>query len=401
MKKPRILIAMHYLEIGGAESALVGLLRALDPSRVDVDLFLHAHRGEMMRHVPEWVRLLPEIRSYAAIEAPIKEALRRGCFGVALGRWRALRNFGKYLRRKGISDWSGHYGYVARYVSPWLPSLRRFGRYDLAVSFLAPHEYVLRKVDATRRVCWIHSDYSRFDVDAALELPVWDGYDRIASISADVTETFCKRFPSLRSKIVEIENIAPADLIREGAGAGRPADMPAAPGRTALLTIGRYSYPKNLESIPALCRGLTERGIDAEWYVIGYGADDTAIRRAIAAEGMHGRVHLLGKRDNPYPYIAACDWYVQPSRYEGKSVAVREAQILGRPVIVTAYPTAPAQVRDGVDGVIVPMQREACIEAMARAVADEALRKRIIDNITAGDYSNAGEVEKFYRLAEV
>ena len=38
--KPRIFIAMHYMEIGGAETALVGLLNALDPARVDVDLFL-------------------------------------------------------------------------------------------------------------------------------------------------------------------------------------------------------------------------------------------------------------------------------------------------------------------------------------------------------------------------
>lgn len=67
-------------------------------------------------------------------------------------------------------------------------------------------------------------------------------------------------------------------------------------------------------------------------YIIGYGGSDEYIRRAIATEGMDGRVILLGKRENPYPYIKACDWYVQPSRYEGKSVVVREAQMLGKAV---------------------------------------------------------------------
>lgn len=38
--KPRIFIAMHYMEIGGAESSLIGLLEALDPKRVDIDLFI-------------------------------------------------------------------------------------------------------------------------------------------------------------------------------------------------------------------------------------------------------------------------------------------------------------------------------------------------------------------------
>ena len=62
---------------------------------------------------------------------------------------------------------------------------------------------------------------------------------------------------------------------------------------------------------------------------------------------MEEHVLLLGKRTNPYPYIAACDIYAQPSRYEGKSVTVREAQMLCKPVAVTAYPTATSQVRDG------------------------------------------------------
>lgn len=48
-------------------------------------------------------------------------------------------------------------------------------------------------------------------------------------------------------------------------------------------------------------------------------------------------------KENPYPYIKACDWYVQPSCYEGKSVVVREAQMLCKPVIVTNYPTAPCR----------------------------------------------------------
>ncbi|NLV51696.1 MAG: hypothetical protein GXY64_00245 [Bacteroidales bacterium] len=34
--KPRILILMHYMELGGAESAFLGLLQGIDPSRVDI-----------------------------------------------------------------------------------------------------------------------------------------------------------------------------------------------------------------------------------------------------------------------------------------------------------------------------------------------------------------------------
>ncbi len=84
--KPRILFVMHYLELGGAEKSLVGLLRAIDYSRFDVDLFLYSHRGELMREIPKEVRLLPETAAYACIECPVKDALGKGQGGVVLGR---------------------------------------------------------------------------------------------------------------------------------------------------------------------------------------------------------------------------------------------------------------------------------------------------------------------------
>lgn len=60
---------------------------------------------------------------------------------------------------------------------------------------------------------------------------------------------------------------------------------------------------------------------------------------------MQERVIILGKKDNPYPYMRACDLYVQPSRYEGKAVTVREAQLLGKPVVITTMPPPPASWR--------------------------------------------------------
>ena len=56
--KKRIFINIHYLEIGGAERALLGLLAALDPEKVDVDLYVNQHTGEFMSLIPEYVNLL-------------------------------------------------------------------------------------------------------------------------------------------------------------------------------------------------------------------------------------------------------------------------------------------------------------------------------------------------------
>ena len=134
------------------------------------------------------------------------------------------------------------------------------------------------------------------------------------------------------------------------------------------------------------------------WFIIGYG-DSALIDAALEQESMSDYVHLLGKRANPYPYIAHCDWYVQPSRYEGKSVAVTEAQILCKPVIITAYPTAVSQVKHGKDGVIVPLDTpEHTAEEIAKAIQDAALRQQLTDYLTAHDYGNEQEAEKVMQL---
>lgn len=166
-----------------------------------------------------------------------------------------------------------------------------------------------------------------------------------------------------------------------------------------LLSIGRFCTAKNYDNVPDITRRMLAGGVrDLKWYIIGYGGDEALIRQKISEAEMEEHVILLGKKDNPYPYIKACDIYVQPSRYEGKSVTVREAQMLCKPVAVTAYPTAASQIRDGIDGVIVPLDNEGCARGLADFIADTALQQRIVEYLRTHDFANASEVEKIYDL---
>ena len=170
-------------------------------------------------------------------------------------------------------------------------------------------------------------------------------------------------------------------------------------GDINLLSIGRYCNAKNYDNVPDIAKRMIGHGlVNFKWYIIGFGGSEALIKSKIKEAGMEEHVILLGKKDNPYPYIKACDIYVQPSRYEGKSVTVREAQILGKPVAVTAYPTAPSQINDGVDGVIVPLDNEGCAQGLARFIADTAQQDRISGYLRTHDYANSTEVEKIYQL---
>ena len=398
--KPRIFIAMHYMEIGGAETALIGLLNALDPNRVEVDLFLHDHRGEMMQFIPKWVNLLPQIPKYSVLERPIVELVKRGFWGIAAARmWAKCLSQKAYKRSGSKLENNGGLDKMSKCTTPLQPKINPSVTYDLAISFLTPHRIVAEKVKAKKKIAWIHTDYTRVWVDAEEELKVWQKYDYVASISGDVTNTFLQVFPSLAPKIVEIENILSPTFVRKRAELQDVDKEIRHEGAITLLSVGRFSDAKNYDNVPDICKRLiNETKLNIKWYIIGYGGDEALICQKIKEAGMEERVILLGKRSNPYPYIKACNIYVQPSRYEGKSVTVREAQMLCKPVVVTNYPTAPSQIRSGIDGVIVPMDNEGCAHGLAEVICDQPLQECIIAHLKTHDYGNESEVEKIYTL---
>lgn len=396
--KKRIIILMHYLELGGAEMSLIGLLHALDPKIVDVDLFIYDHRGPLIEYIPKWINVLPQIGAFSMIERPMKEVALRGYLGIVLGRLYAKQKTYSFLRNHKAGDtYSSSIQYVGDCVTPFLPAINRDIEYDLCISFLAPHNIARDKVRAKKRVAWIHTDYSTVNIDTNSELRVWRAFDHIASISENVTFAFLKRFPSLANKIIQIENILPSDYIRS-----RSIEFDVSAeltGDIKLLSIGRFCTAKNYDNVPDIARRIINNGVKGlKWFIIGSGIDERLIRGKISELGMENHVILLGKKENPYPYIKGCDIYIQPSRFEGKSITVREAQMLGKPVVITNYPTALSQINDGKDGVIVPLDNEGCAKGIVEFIANTGLKQRIITNLSQGDYANLSEVDKIYEL---
>ncbi len=391
--KKSLLIVSHALELGGAERSLIGLLDALNPTEWDVELFLLRHEGELIGDIPSHVRLLPAVPAYTVLARPMKETLLEGHVLLTAARLLGKITAGAYVKKHGHTDSGVALEYSHKFTCPLMPEIRPEKMYDLAISFLTPHYFVAQKVRARKKLAWIHTDYSRVQVNVDSETKMWDAYDHIVSISDAVTESFLHTFPGLSAKIVLIENILPEKLIRRQAQEfSVEAEMPAKGIR--LLSIGRYCVAKNFDNVPDICARLVRAGLDVYWYIIGFGDGEDLIRRSIAGAGMQERVILLGKKENPYPYIQACDLYVQPSRYEGKSVTVREAQMLGKPVVITRYATSASQLEDGVDGIIVPMDNDGCAAGIELLLRDSMRMQELRMICRSRDYSNKEEVKK-------
>lgn len=390
-----ILFSTFDLEVGGVERSLINLLKNFDYENYQADLLLYSHTGEFMRELPEKPSLLPEVDEYKTFRQPIKDIFKSG--HIALG---CTRLFAKVKAGRSNSSETGYkqMQYMWKYAIPFLPSIKK--EYDIAVSYLWPHYLVAEKVKAKTKIAWIHTDYSTVDTDIQTDLEMWNKFDYIAAVSEDCKTSFLYKYPSLKDKVIVIENITSPNFVRELAAS--PVKNPMEDdSRFKIITVARLSHAKGIDNAVRALRLLKDKGYEnIAWYVVGYGGDEVLIRDLIDKYQLHSSFILLGKQTNPYPFIKAADLYVQPSRYEGKAVTVGEAQILGKTVLVTNYPTAASQVRNNHDGVICELSVEGIADGIERLYKDGKLRDTIAAKCTRTDYSNINELNKFYRLEE-
>lgn len=396
MKK--IIIISQAMEVGGAEKALLGLLEQFDTSKYLVDLFLLRHSGELMKYIPSGIRLLPENPSYATLAKPITKCFGSHQYMIGVGRLYGKAKTQMYKLKHGVLNVEAIEDlYSHKYTFQFMPMINE-EEYDLAISFLAPHYIVINKVKAKKKIGWIHTDYETLELDAKSEMKMWEKLDHIISISNSVTDSFLKEFPQLKNKIVLVQNIFPMNYLNSLISSDNAEKEMPNNGSIRLLSVGRFCKAKNFDSIPEICRHIIDFGLEVMWYIIGYGQEEELIREKIKEYGMEKRVVILGKRINPYPYYKQCDIYVQPSRFEGKCVSVIEAQMMQKPVIITNFSTSCSQLRDGIDGIIVPMDPNECAKGIAALIKNPNKMRELTCACSAMTYVNKNEIDKIYAL---
>ena len=397
--KKKILIASFDLAIGGVERSLIGLLNQIDYEKYEVDLMLFKHEGEFLPFLPTGPNLLPEIPAYTTFRKSIPEIAKEGLYPIAITRTMA-KYIGSFHGKINKVDEPGYLSiqYGWELTTKWLPKLNN--EYDVAIGFLWPHHFISDKVNARKKIGWIHTDYSNIYVNKKLENQMWNKMDRIVAVSEECSNNFIKEFPSLEAKTTVIENILSPAFILEQANGEISEEIRKKQGKTVLVTVGRLSHAKGLDNAVRVCRKLVDKGYEIEWYIVGYGPLEEELKGLIQELNIENHFFLLGKKTNPYPYIKASDIYVQPSRYEGKAVTIREAQILGKAVVITNFPTAKSQAQDGVDALITPQSVEGIVEGIQRLIDNPNLKEELEENVKKIDYGNENEINKLYELME-
>lgn len=364
MKK--VLFVIDTLRMGGAEKSLVTLLKAINKEKYDIDLLVFEQGGVLESEVPQEVNIVyvDEVTQAMTLEFRKygKNLLKKGMILACFQRVRLSLEAkkGKKIR----FSWNR----IKRYVPMWEK------RYDIAISYLegSPAYYVLDKVSAEKKIGWIHIDMTGRKVTKE-EREYYAQFDYLVTISDVCKNAFIRLFPETEKKIFIIENIVLKDEVKKKAE--EQVDFTNwSDGCVNLVTVGRLDVQKGIDIGIKACKVLVDKGITVCWHVYGKGSQREYLEKLIAENQLEGIFSLEGMTTNPYPYMKRADIVVQPSRFEGKSIVLDEAKLLGKAIVVTNYPSVTDQIIDNETGVIVEIDPESIAEGIQRVIENSELK---------------------------
>ena len=163
-----------------------------------------------------------------------------------------------------------------------------------------------------------------------------------------------------------------------------------------IVSVGRLNYQKGFEMAIEACSILKEKGYKIKWNIVGDGEERSNLERLINKFNVKDEFKLLGIRENPYPYVAKSDIYVQPSRFEGKAIAIDEAKILNKPIVLTNFSTAKDQIENKINGLICDMNSYSLASEIEGLIIGSELKNNIVKNLMEEKLGNEDEIMKLY-----
>ena len=400
MKK--ILIVINTLGHAGAEAALLELLRNLDPDKYEVSLYVLMGQGEMIKYVPEHVKVLN--RKYdncSVLSSEGKKHLKKHVIRALLNRGTAFRmapymisNLCTMIKNKDIRTDKLLWKAMA------CGAERLKEHYDLAVGYLegGATYYIADYVNADKKAAFVHVDYARAGYSRKLDRDCYLGIDRIFAVSDEVKTSFLNIYPECSDRTEVFHNLLNQDMIRTRAE--MPGGFEDSFDGLRILTVGRLTSQKSFEVSIEAMKILKDSGENVRWYILGEGEKRAELEARIKELGLEKDFLLPGAVENPYPYMAQTDLYVHATRFEGKSIAIQEAQTLGCAIVVSDCSGNREQVINDEDGLLCEFTPEKIAEGIKSLIHDKEKRERFGKAAAKKQISDVKEIRKLLELTD-
>lgn len=400
--KKKILFVINTLGRAGAEMAMLELMRRLPGEEYELSLYVILGQGELVRELPKHVKLLN--RTYQDTSV-LSENGRRHIAKTVIhsffhnGKWfqklfhlaviaYEMRKQGKFqmdkLLWRMLSDGGEYPG----------------EEYDLAIAYLegGATYFTADHVRARKKAAFVHIDYVNAGYSRKMDKDCYAKYDRIFAVSEEARTSFIDVYPEWEGKTGVFHNIINRERILELAG--REGGFSDTFDGIRLLTVGRLTHQKAYDIAIDAMKKIKDAGYKVRWYVLGEGNRREFLEKQIKSLGLERDFRLLGAVDNPYPYYKKCDIYVHATRFEGKSIAVQEAQVMGCTILASDCNGNREQIQNNVDGMLCGLSAEGISEGIISLIEDKEKRKRLGEAAAGKQLDNQQEMLLLLDLLE-
>lgn len=392
--KKKILFMLSSMNIGGVEKSFLSLLSVIPKDKYDITLLLLEKKGGFLGNIPDWIKV-EEATWYSNIKdiilQPPHKTLRN--YFKKKQYTKMVSFLSKYLISKKLSDRNIYYDHVLKEVP------KDFNSYDVAISYQGPTDiidfYIANKVTSKKKLTWIHFDVSKHLINTKLYKKLHKKFDRIFVVSEEAKRRLIEKIPQDKNKTEVFKNILSSNVIKDMSLS--EVDFDNSFIGIKILTVGRLSKEKGQDMAIKVLSKLIESGYNVRWYCIGEGEDRLEYENLIHKLGLESDFILLGSKQNPYPYIANSDLYVQTSRHEGFCLTLAEARCLHRPIITTNFSGAYEQVTDNYDGLIVGFDQNELFEKITYLINNPRKSEDLMKNLLNNNVDTTSEISKLYQ----
>ena len=307
--KKKILFGITSLKLGGAERVLVDIVNNIC-NKYDITIFTLYNNGDFESEIDKRVKIVSMYKkTYNELSSIEKKVL-------------SLKLVNKRLRERMYH----------KYIKD---------NYDVEIAFLeGPISWILSAPSKAKKIAWIHSDIrdifgkgKNAERKKILSGKCYENYETLVFVSNDNLEKFKLQYPNNKCNKCVIYNYLNTDLVLSKSIGEDVKDVKN--DLLSFVQVCRIVSEKALFRLLEVHEKLIRDNFIHRIYIVGDGVVKEELFNKIREKKLENTFVLLGKRNNPYPYMKKCDYFMLTSFYEGYPMVLLEAKALNKYILIT------------------------------------------------------------------
>jgi len=355
--KIKVIFLANKLGGGGAERSLLEVVKSLDRSRYDTELW----RLSSENFYPDYLDDLNKSEVLPSFERSQKSTLRIKRCNSSLPRYLSSAGASRFIiDGLRLYDRLRHLLKITKYTPILVSSQLSMNACASVLQWLCSYRVPVIFIEQNEpywRYTFGEPSHLR-DLALTKIRNLYPRANHVIAVSRATKLSLVARFGIDCNRITVIPN--PVDIKRVQLHLNQPPpEHPFYKGRAPiLLCTARFSSQKNHQLL-LRSFALVRTRIPAKLILLGHGEFREMIKRSIQEMNLVNDVAIIDFQHNPFSYVAHSSLSLLSSYCEGHPLALLESLACGIPVVSTNWKGATEIVRHGVNGIISKMTDQA------------------------------------------